>query len=59
MNHMMAAVGLPLVAAHLLAFDHVGSSDAAISGGMPLYYAVLTILRLVLALNGRKRQLQV
>jgi hypothetical protein len=59
MNQMMAALGFPLAAKQFLAFDYVGSSDAAISGGMPLYYAALTILLLVLALVGRKRQLQV
>jgi len=59
MNQMMAALGFPLVADRFLAFDYIGSSDAAISEGMPLYYAVFTILLLVLALIGRKRQLQV
>ena len=59
MNQMMAALGFPLVADQLLAFDYIGSSDAAISEGMPLYYAVFTILLFVLALIGRKRQLQV
>jgi len=59
MNQMMAALGFPLVADQFLAFDYIGSSDAAISEGMPLYYAVFTILLLVLALIGRKRQLQV
>jgi hypothetical protein len=59
MNQMMAALGFPLIADQFLAFDYIGSSDAAISEGMPLYYAVLTVLLLVLALIGRKRQLQV
>jgi len=59
MNQMMAANGFPLVADQFFAFDFIGSSDAAISEGMPLYYAVFTILLLVLALVGRKRQLQV
>jgi hypothetical protein len=59
MNQMMAALGFPLVADQFLAFDYIGSSDAAISEGMPLYYAVFTILLLALALIGRKRQLQV
>jgi len=59
MNQMMAALGFPLVADQFIAFDYIGSSDAAISEGMPLYYAVFTILLFVLALIGRKRQLQV
>ena len=59
MNQMMAALGFPLVADQFVAFDYIGSSDAAISEGMPLYYAVFTILLLALALIGRKRQLQV
>jgi len=59
MNQMMAALGFPLGADQFLVFDYVGSSDAAISARMPLYYAVFTILLLVLALIGRKRQLQV
>jgi hypothetical protein len=59
MNQMVAALGFPLVAEQFSALDYVGSSDAAISEGMPLYYAVLTILLLILALIGRKRQLQV
>jgi len=58
MNQMMAALGFPLVADQFVAFEYIGSSDAAISEGMPLYYAVFTILLLVLALLGRKRQLQ-
>ena len=58
MNQMMAAFGFPLVADQFVAFDYIGSSDAAISEGMPLSYAVLTILLLVLALIGRKRQLR-
>jgi hypothetical protein len=58
MNRMMAAVGFPLVADQFLAFDYVGSSDAAISEGMPLFYAAITILLLALALIGRRRQLQ-
>ena len=57
MNQMVTALGFPLVAEQFLALDYIGSSDAAISSGMPLYYAVLTILLLVLALIGRKRQL--
>ena len=56
MNQMVTALGFPLVADQFLALDYVGSSDAAISAGMPLYYAVFTILLLVLALIGRKRQ---
>jgi hypothetical protein len=59
MNQMMAALGFPLVADQFLVFDYIGSSDAAISEGMPLYYAVFTILLLALALIGRKRQLNV
>jgi len=59
MNQMMAALGFPLVTDQFLAFDYIGSSDAAISEGMPLYYAVFTIILLVLAFIGRKRQLQV
>jgi hypothetical protein len=59
MNQMAAALGFPLVADQFLAFDYLGLSDAAMSAGMPLYYAVFTILLLVLALIGRKRQLQV
>ena len=59
MNQMMAALGFPLVADQFLAFDYIGSSDVAISEGMPLYYAVFTILLLALALIGRKQQLQV
>ncbi len=59
MNQMMAALGFPLVADQFLAFDYIGSSDAAISAGIPLYYAVFTILLLVLALVGRRRQLQI
>ena len=59
MNQMMAALGFPLVADQFSALDYIGSSDAAISEGMPLYYAVFTILLLVIALIGRKRQLQV
>jgi hypothetical protein len=59
MNQMVAALGFPLVADQFLAFDYLGLSDAAISAGMPLCYAVFTILLLVLALIGRKRQLQV
>jgi hypothetical protein len=58
LNQMMAAFGFPLIADQLLAFDYIGSSDAAISKGVPLY-AVFTILLLLLALIGRKRQLQV
>jgi hypothetical protein len=59
MNQMVTALGFPLVADQFLAFDYIGSSDAAISQGVPLYYAVFTILLLVLALIGRKRQLRV
>jgi hypothetical protein len=59
MNQMMAALGFPLVADQFYVLDYLGSSDAAISEGMPLYYTVFTILLLVLALIGRKRQLQV
>jgi hypothetical protein len=59
MNQLMAALGFPLVTDQFLAFDYIGSSDAAISMGMPLYYAVFTILLLAIALIGRKRQLQV
>jgi hypothetical protein len=59
MNQMMAVLGFPLVADQFLAFDYIGLSDAAISEGMSLYYAVFTILLLVLALIGRKRQLSV
>lgn len=59
MNQIMATLGFPLVADQLIAFDFIGSSDAAFSVGVPLYYAVITILLLVLALIGRKRQLQV
>jgi hypothetical protein len=59
MSQMAAALGFPLVADQFPVFDYIGSSDAAISEGMPLYYAVFTILLLVLALVGRKRQLQV
>jgi hypothetical protein len=58
MNQMMAALGFPLVADQFSAFDYIGSSDVAISEGMPLYYAGFTILLLALALLGRKRQLQ-
>jgi hypothetical protein len=59
MNQMMASLGFPLVVDQFLALDYIGSSDAAISEGMPLYYAVFTILLLVIALAGRKRQLRV
>jgi hypothetical protein len=59
MNQMMAALGFPLVANQFLTFDYIGSSDVAISEGIPLYYAVFTILLLVLALIGRRRQIQV
>jgi hypothetical protein len=59
MNQMMAALGFPMVTDQFIAFDYIGSSDAAISEGMPIYYAVFTILLLALALIGRKRQLQV
>jgi len=59
MNQMVTALGFPLVADQFLALDYIGSSDAAISAGMPLYYAVFTILLVVLALIGRKRQLWV
>ncbi len=58
LNQMMAALGFPLVADQFLAFDYMGSSDAAISERMPFYYAGFTILLLGLALIGRKRQLQ-
>jgi hypothetical protein len=58
MNQMAAALGFPLVTDQLMAFDYIGSSDAAVSAGVPLYYAGLTILLGVLALVGRKRQLQ-
>jgi hypothetical protein len=58
MNQMVAALGFPLVADQFMAFDYIGSSDAAISAGVPLYYAGSTILLWVLALIGRKRQLQ-
>ena len=58
LNQMMAALGFPLVADQFLAFDYMGSSDAAISEGMPFYYAGFTILLLALAVIGRKRQLQ-
>jgi hypothetical protein len=56
---MMAALGFPLVANQFLTFDYIGSSDVAISEGIPLYYAVFTILLWVLALIGRRRQIQV
>jgi hypothetical protein len=59
MNQMMAASDFPLVADQFYVLDYLGLSDAAISEGMPLYYAVFTTLLLVLALIGRKRQLQV
>jgi hypothetical protein len=59
MNQMMAALDFPLVTDQFLAFDYIGSSDAAISEGMPLYYTIFTIILLVLAFIGRKRQLQV
>jgi lipid-binding SYLF domain-containing protein len=59
MNQIMASLGFPLVVDQFLALDYIGSSDAAISEGMPLYYAVFTILLLVIALAGRKRQLRV
>lgn len=59
LNQMMAALGFPLVVDQFVAFDYLGSSDAAISSGMPLYYLIFTILLLALALIGRKRQLQV
>jgi hypothetical protein len=59
MNQMMAALGFPLVTNQFLAFDYIGLSDAAISEGMTRYYAVLTILLLVFALIGRRRQLQI
>jgi hypothetical protein len=58
MNQMMASLGFPLIVDQFLALDYIGSSDAAISEGMPLYYAAFTILLLVVALAGRKRQLQ-
>jgi hypothetical protein len=58
MNQMMAALGFPLVADPFFVFDYIGSSDVAVSKGMPRYYAVFTILLLVFALIGRKRQLQ-
>jgi hypothetical protein len=58
MNQMIAALDFPLVADQFLAFDYLGASDAAISEGVPLYYTTLTILLLVLAVIGRKRQLQ-
>ena len=59
MNQMVTALGFPLVADQFLAFDYIGSTDAAISQGVPLYYAAFTILLLALALIGRKRQLWV
>ncbi len=59
LNHMMEALGFPLIADQFLAFDYLGSSDAAISERIPLFYAALTILLLVLAIMGRKRQLRV
>jgi hypothetical protein len=59
MNQMMSALGFPLVADQFLTFDYLGSSDAAISAGIPLYYVVFTILLLAIAVIGRKRQLQV
>jgi ABC-type transport system involved in multi-copper enzyme maturation permease subunit len=58
MNQMMAALGFPLVADQYLAFDYMGLSDAAVSEGMPLYYAAITVLLLALSLIGRRRQLQ-
>jgi hypothetical protein len=57
MNQMMAALRFPLVADQFSAFDYLGSSDAAISDGMPLVYAGFTILLLVFALIGRRRHL--
>jgi hypothetical protein len=59
MNQMMSALGFPLVAEQFIAFDYIGSSNIAISEGISLYYALLTILLLVFAFIGRKRQLQV
>jgi hypothetical protein len=58
MNQMIEALGFPMIADQFLALDFIGLSDAAISKGMPLHYAILTILLLVFALIGRKRQLQ-
>jgi hypothetical protein len=59
LNQMMAALGFPLVADQFLAFDFIGSSDAAISERISFYYAGFTILLLGLALIGRKRQIRV
>jgi len=59
MNQMMAALDFPLITNQSLAFDYLGSSDAAFSEGVVLYYAVFTIILLVLAFIGRKRQLHV
>jgi hypothetical protein len=59
LNQMMAALGFPLVADQFLAFDYIGSSDAAISERIPFYYVGFTILLLALALIGRKRQIKV
>jgi hypothetical protein len=59
LNQMMAVLGFPMIADQFLIFDYLSLSDAAISKGLPLYYAFITVLLLVLALIGRKRQLQV
>ncbi|MBN1265546.1 MAG: hypothetical protein JXA25_08640 [Anaerolineales bacterium] len=58
MNQMMAAFGFPMSADRLPVLDFIGSSDASISAGIPLYYALFTLLLLALALIGRKRQIQ-
>ena len=59
MNQMLDAIGYPLIGDQFLAFDYLGSNNMAVSAGMPLYYAGFTILLLIVALVGRKRQLQV
>jgi hypothetical protein len=41
-----------------LAVDHLGATDAAIAGGMPLVNALLTVLLLGLALLGSRLRLR-
>lgn len=41
-----------------LALDYLGATDAAIAGGMPLVYALLTVLLLGLALLGSRLRLR-
>jgi hypothetical protein len=58
MNQMLAALGFPLVEDQMRIFDYLGASHAARSEGLPLCYALGTILFLALAVLGRQRQLR-